>query len=480
MDPAERRSIATQAAVGLASFLTPFVYGALSVAMPTIGRAFDFSPREMTTVLMVHLLLSTSCNLPFGRLSDRIGRKRVFMAGSLLFALSSVLAGLAGTPWLLVAARALQGVGDAMTFGVSAAILVSVVPPERIGRALGMNITFVYAGLALGPLVGGVLTAYLSWRVIFFLSSASGVAALALVQRNYHEVAGHRDFGEGVTGLEETGQGKPGLKSAGLDLPGMALYLPAVLTLILGVSLQPSFSGAGLLILSAPLFWALYRAEVRLKRPLLDVVYLCGNRRFGLANLTSTLGYAAGFSTGFLVSLLLQGVMGLSASHAGYVVLVQPLIMTLASPLAGWLSDRFHPGRVSAAGLAVLGLAMFALSGLGPGVSLARTSELLAASGFGFALFVSPNIHAIMRSADASHMGMASGLLATMRGLGMCLSLSVTGIVLALFAGQPAVARIGADILPALRLCFVLSGLIGLAAAWVSWRGAGTVRHADR
>jgi len=179
-------------------------------------------------------------------------------------------------------------------------------------------------------------------------------------------------------------------------------------------------------------------------------------------------------------------VAGLSASQAGYVLLVQPLVMALASPLAGMLSDRIHPGRVGALGLVLLGVVMLVLSGVGPGTTPARAATLLAAAGLGFALFVSPNINAIMRSADPAHTGMASGLLATMRGLGMCLSLAATGIVLALFAGSGAAMTAGAantaglaklanpDILPALRASFTLAGLTAFGAAWVSWRGTRT------
>jgi len=451
MDASARRSLATQAAVGLASFLTPFLYGALSVAVPTMGREFDFTTHQMALLLMAHLLFSTACNLPFGRLSDLVGRKSVFMAGSILFATSSLLAGLAHAPWVLVAARALQGVGDAMTFGVSAAILVSVVEPGRTGRALGINIMFVYAGLALGPLAGGALTTLFSWRVIFFLSSLAGLAALALIMKGYSqpEDRTHTD----------------------VDWRGMAFYLPGMLALIAGLSQAASWTGLGLLGASAVLFLVFGKVEPGREHPLLDLDYLVINRPFSLANATSVLGYAAGFSLSFLASLLLQSVMGMPAGDAGMLLLVQPAVMTVASPLAGRLSDRYDPAWVSATGLAVLGLSMFAFAGLAAGATPGCMAWLLGAAGFGFALFVSPNINAIMRCVDAPHAGMASGLLATTRGLGMCVSLSMTGMVLAWLAGGDARGA-GPEVLPALTACFVLSGVVSLGGAWVSLKSS--------
>lgn len=452
MDAAARRSFAAQAAVGLASFLTPFLYGALSVAIPTIGQEFSFSAQDMVLVMMAHLLFSTGCNLPFSRLSDKVGRKNVFMAGSLLFAASSLMAGLAHAPWFLVAARALQGVGDAMTFGVSAAILVSIVPPERTGRALGVNTTFVYAGLALGPLVGGALTTWLSWRVIFFASATAGVAALLLIHKGFEEQ-------------------KPRVSNP-LDMRGIALYLPAILSLILGISQTPSWPGAGLIVLSLALFAAFRRVETRQEHPLVDLAYLRSNRAFTVANLTSTLGYTAGFSMSFLASLLLQNVMRMPAKDAGVLLLVQPVILTLMSSLAGRLSDRFAPEKVSAVGLGVMGAGLLVFSSHGLAAGPAGVAGLLAVTGCGFALFVSPNINAIMRSTDAPHMGMASGLLATMRGLGMCLSLSLTGVVLAIFGVGSQPAQAGPEILTALGACFSLFGAVSLGAAWVSMRTA--------
>ncbi|KAF0234681.1 MAG: efflux pump antibiotic resistance [Desulfovibrionaceae bacterium] len=456
MDASERRSLEAQIAVGLASFLTPFLYGALSVAMPTIGRAFSFSAREMAMVMMVHLLFSTSCMLPVGRASDFIGRKGLFMAGSVLFSVSSLTAGLADSAGVLLFARALQGVGDALTFGVSGAILVTIVPPERTGRAIGFNLTFIFAGLALGPLAGGALTSWLSWRVIFYLSAAAGVAAFALIFRSYQEVRPQRSE---TVGYADT-----------------ALFIPAMLGLILGLSVQPSWWGAALSAAAGLLLWRFVKFQEGHANPMVDVGYIRRNPAFALANVASVLGYAAAFSTSFLLSLFLQSVQGMAPHDAGYLLLVQPTVQALASPLAGRLSDMAHPARVSAAGLAVMGVGLLMLTGTGIDTTTLWMIGVQVVLGLGFSLFVSPNFNAIMSSVDPAHKGMASGFMSTMRGMGMCLSLSVTGLLLALVLGEAHTGQTGPEALPALKACFVIFGLSALAAAIVSWRAARQAR----
>jgi len=453
MDDATRRSLAAQLAVGLASFLTPFTYGALSVAMPTIGRQFDFSAREMAMVMMIHLLFSTSFVLLAGRVSDIIGRKGLFMSGSLLFTAASLTAGLAAGPDMLFCARGLQGVGDAMTFGVSGAILVTVVPPERTGRAIGFNLMFVYAGLALGPLVGGVLTSLFSWRVVFFASALAGLAAFELIRRGYGEQPGER---------------------GPLPLADGLVFVPAVFGLMLGLSVQPSLWGAVVTVLSGALMLWFLKRQQGVEHPLVDVRYVKANRPFALSNLAAVLGYAAAFSTSFLLSLLLQNVHGFSASDAGYMLLVMPAVQTAASPLTGRLSDAVSPERASAAGLVVLGAGFAALAVAGQG-GTAWVLWVQVVLGSGFALFVTPNFNAIMACAGPKRKGMASGFMTTMRGAGMCLSMSLTGLVLALALGSESAAQAGPDILPALRACFGLFALVSCVAAWSSWR-AGSAR----
>ncbi|GFK92667.1 Riboflavin transporter RibZ [Fundidesulfovibrio magnetotacticus] len=451
MDEVERRSLEAQAAVGLASFLTPFLYGALSVAMPTMSVAFGFTPREMAMVMMVHLLFSTACMLSFGRLSDFIGRKGLFMTGSVLFTASSLLGGLAQDAWTLLAARAVQGVGDAMTFGVAGAILFGIVPPERTGRAVGFNVMFVFAGLTLGPLVGGVLTSWLSWRVTFFVCAAAGVAAWWLIRQGYRE--------------------RPGRGAGAMPWGDAAWFTASMLGLIFGVSTQPSWRGAALATVSGWMLARFARGQSGRSHPLVDVDYLGCNRPFALSNMVSALGYAAAFSTSFLLSLLMQTVLGMAAHDAGFLLLVQPLVQALASPLAGRVADRLSPGRVSAAGLMVLGAGLLVVAWEGSAATAWWLAGVQVVLGLGFALFVSPNFQAVMSNADAGHKGMASGLMATMRGLGMCASMSATGLLLALLAGGAGQA-VPVD---ALRACFVLFGVVGLGAACLSWHTGGVV-----
>lgn len=456
MDESSRRSLAAQGAVGLASFLTPFTYGALSVAMPTIGREFGFSAREMAMVMMVHVLFSTSFMLPVGRVSDYIGRKGLFMAGSVLFAISSFLAGMAVEPWQLWCARALQGVGDALTFGVSGAILVSIVPPERTGRAIGTNLTFVFVGLALGPLVGGALTSWLSWRVIFFASALAGVGAFALVRRGYREER-ERTVGR-------------------LPIRASLLFVLSMLGLILGISMQPSFGYAALGLASGVALWRLALAQEGMEHPIVDTAYVKGNRPFVLANVSSVLGFSAAFATSFLLSLYLQNVLGMKPDAAGYLLLVQPLTQALSSPFAGRLSDSMHPAKAASAGLLALGLGLLGVSSFGPDTGMAVVIAAQVLLGLGFSLFVSPNFNAIMGCVDPGHKGMASGFMTTMRGLGMSMSMSVTGIILAVWLGPGHTAGAGPEVLPALRACFALFGCVALMASWVSWRIVGERR----
>jgi len=448
-----RSARAVQIAVGLASFLTPFLNSALSVAAPTIGREFSLGPPELALVMIAQLVSAAALLAAFGRLSDFTGRRRIFLGGSAIFSLASLVICASATPGQLIAARFLQGVGDAMTFGVSAAILVTAVEPEHRGRALGVNLSFVYAGLALGPLLGGVFTAWLSWRIIFVLTAALGVCAFWLVARFWKEA-------------------RP-TPSSRFDWLGAALFVPGTGGFILALSLQPSWLatlGMAAALGLAPLFLAVER---RHPDPLLPPAIFRSSPRFLLANLTSVLGYTAAFSISFLMSLYFQNVRAMTPQAAGLLMLIQPVVQALGSTLAGSLADRFPPARLASAGLALLGAGLLALGGIGAGTPILPIALVLVLLGIGFSLFASPNMSAIMACVAGERHGLASGLLATMRTVGMALSMAFTGMMLALFVGAGRGPEAAPRILASLQGCFLLFGLTALAGAVVSWLGSG-------
>ncbi len=192
---------------------------------------------------------------------------------------------------------------------------------------------------------------------------------------------------------------------------------------------------------------------------------------FAWSSLAAILGFTGAFSTSFLLSLYLQGVKGVGAHETGWFLLVQPAVQALFSPVAGTFSDRFNPARLSMAGLGILGACLWVLAGFGAETPLAWLVAVQVVMGVGFSLFASPNMNAIMGSVPPRRRGLASGLMATMRALGMCLSMAFTGVSLALFAlgGRP--GEVGPEAGPGLTAAFALFGAFAFAAAWAARRG---------
>ncbi len=399
------------------SFLTPFMGSALNIALPSIGREFSTGAVLLGWISTVYLLASAMFLVPLGKLADQRGRKRIFVWGLGVYAIGALLSGLAPSVGVLIAARVVQGVGGAMIFGTGVAILTSVFPPQERGRVLGLSVAAVYVGLSVGPFLGGVLTQQWGWRSIFFLNVplAALVAALAAWK---------------LQGEWRAADGE------GFDWPGSILYGLGLVALIYGFSRLPSVVGA-VLTLAGILFLALFALwEGRARTPVLELNLFRHNPAFTFSNLAALINYSATSAVGFLLSLYLQSVRGVSPQQAGLILLAQPVVQALFSPLAGWTSDRVEPRIVASAGmtLTVVGLAL--LYPLGPSTAVPYVIGVLALLGFGFALFSSPNANAVMSSVDRAHYGVASATLGTMRLTGQMLSMGIVMLILALFMGN--------------------------------------------
>lgn len=398
----------------LTSFLTPFTGSALNLALPSLGAEYGASPAALGWVLGSFLLAAIVVLLPFGKLADRYGKRRFFIMGNGIFALTSFLAIFAPSlPWL-IAARAAQGLGSAMTFATSMSILTLVIPKERRGWAMGWNVAVVYTGLTLGPAVGGFLNHYYGWQSIFILLTILGALA----------------FGTARHTLQDEWYAD---SSPDWDKKGAILYGGAIMLIIYGLSQLLSQPAAPLLLIGGLLLFGVFlRYELRTENPLLPVNLLFSNRPFSLSCLAALLNYCATFATSLLLSLYLQAILGLTSHSAGIILLAQPIIMATLSPLMGRLSDKYAPTKLAALGQSVItaGLIGFALTV--HTLSLYLLIPMLMITGTGFALFAAPNNNAIMSSVEKQHYGLATSLLSTTRLFGQVLSVAMMNLILSL------------------------------------------------
>ncbi|MGC9336000.1 MAG: MFS transporter [Anaerolineae bacterium] len=404
-------------AATLTSFLTPFMDSATNVALPAISREFSMDAVLLTWIRIAYLLAGAMFLVPFGKIADIYGRKRIYSYGVLIFTLAAFLIGLSTSSTMLIGVRVVQGFGSAMIFGTGVAILTSVFPPGERGRVLGINVAAVYIGLSLGPSIGGVLTEQLGWRSIFFVTVFVGLIALGFViwqlRGEWAEAKGER-----------------------FDLVGSVIYALALVALMVGVSQLPGVTGVGLMglgILGLGIFGAW---EVRAQYPVLHIDMLVTNRPFAFSNLAALINYSATSATTFLLSLYLQYIKALTPQQAGMVLVAQPVVQATLSPLAGRLSDRIEPRIVASIGMGLTALGLALLILITDATPLWAIVIRLILLGFGFALFSSPNMNAIMGSVERKFYGVASGMLGTMRLSGQMFSQGIATLLFALYLGR--------------------------------------------
>jgi EmrB/QacA subfamily drug resistance transporter len=400
----------------LAAFLTPFAGSAVNVALPHIGEELGLSAIALSWVNLAYLIAAATLLLPFGRLADLRGRRAILMGGILLFALGSGLAGFARSGAELLLMRLLQGIGGALLFSASMPVLLDAFPPEMHGRVIGINIAGVYAGLSLGPVLGGWITQQWGWRTLFWLNGAVCLLLAALF------LCCMRTFAERRS-------------AEAFDWVGSALSALGLGALVSGLSLWrepagPWICGSGALLLA---LFILY--ERRQEHPLLDLRLFSENRIFAFSNLAALINYSATFGVSFLLSLQLQHGIGLSPQRAGFVLCAQPAMQTLFSPLAGRLSDRIEPRRIASLGMALTTICLLAFAWLGPAAGIPAVTAVLLVLGFSFALFSSPNTRAVMGAVGRTRYGIASAVLGTMRLTGQMLSMAIAALIFAAHVG---------------------------------------------
>jgi EmrB/QacA subfamily drug resistance transporter len=404
----------------LTSFMGPFMISSVNVALPAIQEDLGMNAVQLSWVATAYLLAMSVALIPAGKLADIHGRKKVFGTGLVVYTLGATAAAFVQTSAWFLFLRVIQGLGAALFVTTGMAILTSIFPPRKRGRAIGIYVAAVYVGLSVGPFVGGFLTQQFSWRSIFLAMFPLGLGSVA------------------VTVVFLKGEWADD-HSRRLDLAGCLIYAVAILCLVYGATILPSTAGWVLIpvgLLGLVLF---FRHQMRSSHPVFDVSLFLENRTFTFSSLAALLNYSATFAVTFMMSLYLQYIKGMTPQGAGMVLMAQPVIMAVFSPLAGRLSDRVEPRLLATGGMAITALGMAVFTQLHAGASINGIVGNLVLLGFGFALFSSPNMSAIMGAVAKKDYGIASGAVATMRLLGQMVSMAVATMVLSMMIGQQAI-----------------------------------------
>ncbi|WP_321368086.1 MFS transporter [uncultured Desulfuromusa sp.] len=395
----------------MAHFLNPFMLSAVGLALPVMGRDFSASALQLGLVETSFMLSMAIFLLAMGRLGDIYGRRKIFQLGLLLFAFSGGLISLASSIEVLIALRFLQGLGGAMVNATTMAILVAAFAPHERGKALGIAIASVYAGISCGPFIGGFLVELFGWRSLFYLMVPLGLLTYLVTWIKIKD-----EWADS--------KGEP------FDWKGALIYAPSVLMLVYGVTnLKNNHAMWVLLILATFGLLLFLLVEKRAPYPMLDIRLLLENRVFALSNLAALFNYAATFGVTFFLSLYLQFVKGMGPHQAGTILIAQPVVQTFLSPFCGRLSDRIPASILATLGMGSSAAGLAVAANLSADSSLKQVVLLLIFLGLGFALFSSPNVSMIMGSVPPRHLGIASGLSASMRTFGMLTSMTIITVI---------------------------------------------------
>lgn len=434
----------------LNAFTTPLMLSAVNVALPSIATDLSMNAVLLSWIPMAYLMASAMFVLIFGRIADMVGRKRVFLIGSFSVIVTSLIAAFAVSGTMLIAARFLQGMSAAMLYATQVAIVSSVFPPAKRGRAIGLTVSTIYLGLTIGPMLGGYVIDEFGWRASFLVHIP--LAAIVLFVGLF--------LVKGEWLADERGS---------FDLFGAMLYIISILIICIAVSYLPSTLSLVLLALSLLGFAFFFLFERVHKHPIFNVSLFFTNRIFTFSCLASLIIYTATFANVVQVSLYLQYLKGLSAASAGMIMMCQPLTMAIFSPVAGRLSDKIEPRYLATTGMAVSCAGLLLLSNLQIDSSLNYLIGALVTTGFGFSLFSSPNVNAIMGSVEKRSFGSANGVLATMRIFGQMTSMVLVTLVFALIIGPVEIDASNYDALErAIRLIFSIAACLCLPGLYFS------------
>jgi EmrB/QacA subfamily drug resistance transporter len=453
----EARKWWTLAAVAFGLFMIMLDNTVVNVALPAIAADLQIGLSELEWIVTGYALTFASLMLTGGKLADLLGRRRIFIAGLAIFTLSSLACGLAGSGEMLIGARVVQGAGAALMNPATLSIIAATFPPRQRGTAIGIWAGVSALALALGPLVGGLLTDHVSWSWIFFVNVPIGIAAIAasllLIPESKDESAEQR-----------------------LDLPGLVTSGVGLFALTYGLIEANTYGWTSGRILgafgvAAVMLFAFVVLEMRQRIPMLDLS-LFRNRTFAGANLAVLLVALAMFGVFFFVSLYLQGVLGYSAVQAGAAFLPMTIVIMLFAPIAGKTSDRFGSRWLMTIGMILIAIQLLHFSRLGVEESYWRILPAMLLGGFGITMVMTPSAAAAVRALPVDKSGVGSAVLNAFRQVGGSMGIAVIGAIMASELGDlrgPGIFRQPELFVDAFSTSLTVAALIAVLGAVVSF-----------
>ena len=444
---------ATMAVALITNFVNPFAVTALNIAVPHIGKEFNASATALSWVVLSLLMVSALFALPFGRFADIHGRKPVLKTGILLLVVTSTLLVFCPNMTVFLLLRVLQGLSCAMVFATNIAILIDVYPAEKRGSVLGVSVAAVYTGASIGPVAGGMITHAFGWRGVFV-----AIAILALIA---FIVAMARSPKEIIP--ENTKKLSPA---------SVVLYIVSMGALLYGVvTLTQNIWSYILLAAGFVLVLLFIRHETRTEAPVIEVRLFKNNRVFVMSILAAVFNYASVFAIGYLMSIYLQLARGMNADISGFIMISQPIVQAVLSPVAGRLSDRKSPALIASIGMACCTCSLFMFSLLTETTPIPYIIAGFLITGTGIGFFTSPNSNVIYASVSHKDYGTATALVSTSRNFGQVIGMAILTIIINVVIGNTPIAAVAPEALVHnIKISFTVFAAICFSGIFISFQ----------